>query len=84
MNKKDFEVRDIINSIKFYIMLGTMCSQSEIYAEDPEFQLKRFLKELKEDSQYNKDKIDRYCTAACESLPSEFLSLYHIDLIQRR
>ena len=86
MNKKEsqIEVQNIINSIKFYIMLGIVCSQSESFAGDSQKQLNNFIQELRKDIQYSKEKIDRYCKIACESLPSEFLSLYHIDLIQRR
>jgi hypothetical protein len=84
MNKTYFETLDIINSIKFYLMLGIICKQNENFNGDPNASLNNFLKELKEDRRYNEDKILRYSTIAVETLPSEFLKIYHIDGIDRR
>lgn len=84
MNKAYFEVQSIIDSIRFYTMLGIVCRQNENFSQDSDFQLKRFLSELKEDKQYSEEKINKYCKVAVETLPSEFLSIFNIDRINRR
>jgi hypothetical protein len=84
MSKAFFDVQDVVNSLRFYLMLGIVCKQNGSFVGDPEFQLKNFLKELKEDSQYNEDKIKRYTKVACDTLPSEFLKIYNIENINRR
>lgn len=84
MDKAFFEVKDIVDSIRFYVMLSMVCKQKDDFVGDPDFQLKRFLKEVEEDPEYNKEKIVKYSQAAVESLPSEFLKIFNIDSISRR
>lgn len=84
MSKAFFDVRDIVNSLRFYLMLGMVCNQNGNFVGDPEFQLKNFLKELKDDPQYNEEKIKKYTQTALDTIPSEFLKVQKIDTIIRR
>lgn len=78
------DIRDITDSIRFYIMLSMVCRQNENFVGDPDFQLNSFIKELRVNSGLNEERIAKYSQTAINSIPSEFLKIYKIDNISRR
>ncbi len=84
MSKKYYDVRGIIDSIRFYMMLSITCKQNPYFVGDPEDQLNSYLKYIKEELKYKKEKINTYIKAACDTLPSAFVKYYGFETVSHR
>ncbi|HQJ75569.1 MAG TPA: hypothetical protein PKW14_08315 [Bacteroidota bacterium] len=76
INKKN-DVRDIINSIRFYIMLDIVVGNSD----STKTSTYKFLKEVREKSGFSNEKINYYAQLALESLPSSFREIFEIPSV---
>jgi hypothetical protein len=84
MHNKEFEIFDIINSIRFYLMLSITCHNNDYFVGDPDEQLKFFLRQIEQESFYSKDRINSYIRTASDSIPASFLKKYGVDPVNRR
>ncbi len=78
INKKN-DVRDIINSIRFYIMLDIVVGNSD----STKTSTYKFLKEVREKSGFSNEKINYYVQLALESLPSSFREIFEIPSVEK-
>lgn len=85
MKKAYFSRRDVINSIKFYLMLQINLSQIPNFYGDLDFQLQQYYKMLREDEKQplSEDTLELYTKLAWEGIPSSFLKTYGIEGLQR-
>ena len=76
-NNKKNDARDIINSIRFYIMLDIVVGNSD----STKTSTYKFLKEVREKSGFSNEKINYYAQLALESLPSSFREIFEIPSV---
>lgn len=76
--------KDIINSIRFYLMLSIVCKQDSYFIGDSDSQLNDYLSFLKNDLLYTTDKISQYIKIASDTIPSDFCNYYSIEKLNRR
>jgi hypothetical protein len=74
-------VNDIINSIKFYIMLDIVKFN---YDHASKSSLQEYRKELKKVSLLSEERINHYIQVAHDNLPSEFRSIFKIPSNSQR
>lgn len=84
MEDKYFQAVDIINSLRFYLMLSITCKQNAYFMGDPEAQLNSYLKILKDELHYNADKIKSFVKSASDSMPSAFVQYYGFETVNKR
>jgi hypothetical protein len=77
-------IKDIINSIRFYLMLSIVCKQDEYFMENPEQKFNEYLDFLKNHLYYTQDKINHYIKIATDTIPADFCNYYGIEKINRR
>jgi hypothetical protein len=84
MIDKYFNISDIINSIRFYLMLSIVCRQRDDFVGDPEEQLNSYLKLVKDKLLYKQDRILAYVKAASDTMPSAFTKHFGFETTIKR
>ena len=82
--KNYFSTKDIINSIRFYLMLSIVCKQDQYFPSDPEKQLNDYLHFIKNELHYTQEKIKYYVQIASDTISADFCNYYNIEKINKR
>lgn len=69
---------ELINSFRFYFMLGICLTSKDVPASHSSESLKSYIKDLRKD--FSDEVINYNMMKAYKSLPSEFLNLHHIEI----
>ena len=71
---------DLINSFRFYIMLGIHLSSRDNPEKISTESFREFLKDLRNSNKYSDEVINHNLLKAYQSLKTEFLSLYNFEI----
>ena len=84
MNNSYFDILDIINSIRFYLMLSIVCRNNGYFVGDPDEQLDSYLKFIREELHYTEERVRSYIQKASDTMPASFLKYYGMTAVNTR